>query len=92
MIDPTDPISPPAPPAPVATAPEPEAPAPLSPALARFYACRWHKAEGADGPRHCTQSDVRSLAGIAGFSAESWCRDCAYFKVRRGSKKPEPFS
>ena len=89
MIDPIDPTPPPVPLAPQAPAPEP---ARLSPALARFYACRWHKAESTDGPRHCTQSDVRSLAGIAGFSAESWCQDCEYFKVRRGSKKPETFS
>ena len=89
MIDPTDPFRPLPPPAPRQAAPEP---APLTAALARFYACRWHKVEGADGPAHCTQSDVRSMAGLAGFSAESWCPDCEYFKVRRGSKKPETFS
>jgi hypothetical protein len=29
------------------------------------------------------------MAGIAGFSAESWCTDCAFYKAKRVPKKRE---
>jgi len=27
------------------------------------------------------------MAGTAGFAAESWCVDCAHYKVRRNPRK-----
>jgi hypothetical protein len=61
---------------------EPEAPS-LSAAVARFVACRWHHKADAGVPAHCTHRDVLSMAGATGFSAESWCADCAHYKVKR---------
>jgi hypothetical protein len=29
------------------------------------------------------------MAGVAGFSAESWCGDCAYYKAKRITRKRE---
>jgi hypothetical protein len=69
----------------------PEPPAPVAEGTAggqRFASCRWHKPAEADLPAHCTQRDVLSLAGAHGFSPDSWCVDCAYFKVRRVVRKP----
>jgi hypothetical protein len=59
----------------------------LSPATQRFHACRWHKpAENGTAP-HCTHRDVLPLAGVAGFSADSWCTDCGHYKLRRTVRK-----
>jgi hypothetical protein len=27
------------------------------------------------------------MAGTAGFTADSWCTDCAHYKVRRNPRK-----
>jgi hypothetical protein len=70
--------------------PEPGPPA-LSSAEARFLACRWHKPAETGTLAHCTHRDVLPMAGAAGFSAESWCADCAYFKVKRVVRRPAPF-
>ena len=58
-------------------------------AEARFKACRWH---AKDGERHyCSNRDVLPYAGKGGFSAEAWCPDCAFYKLRRTPKKqPQP--
>jgi hypothetical protein len=61
-------------------------PAP-TPALARFHSCRW-RAQPEDGA-FCTHRDVLPMAGKTGFSADSWCPDCQYFKVRRAPRKRE---
>jgi hypothetical protein len=37
----------------------------------------------------CTHRDVLPMAGKSGFSADSWCPDCQYFKVRRAPRKRE---
>jgi hypothetical protein len=29
------------------------------------------------------------IAGTSGFKPESWCPECAYFKLRRSPKKRE---
>jgi hypothetical protein len=58
-----------------------------TPALARFHSCRW-RAQPEDGA-FCTHRDVLPMAGKTGFVAESWCPDCAYFKVRRAPRKRE---
>jgi hypothetical protein len=58
-----------------------------TPALARFHSCRW-RAQPEDGA-FCTHRDVLPMAGKTGFSAESWCPECEYFKVRRAPRKRE---
>lgn len=67
--------------------PAPENLAVPTPALARFHSCRW-RAQPEDGA-YCTHRDVLPMAGKTGFSADSWCPDCQYFKVRRAPRKRE---
>ena len=38
-------------------------------------------------PDHCTHRDVLPMAGKEGFSADSWCLECAFYKLRRTPKK-----
>lgn len=60
----------------------------VSPVAARFDSCRWRKTqEGSDGA-HCTHREVLPLAGVNGFRPEAWCPDCAFYKVRRGARRP----
>jgi hypothetical protein len=67
---------------------ENQAPAPgLSPAVEKFKSCRW-RAAPEDG-EYCTHRDVLPFAGKEGFVAESWCPDCAFYKLRRTPKKRE---
>ena len=67
---------------------EPAAPAPVdSPAVERFKSCRWRCAPE-DGA-FCTHRDVLPFAGKEGFTADSWCPDCAFYKLRRTPKKRE---
>ncbi len=63
----------------------------VSPAVARFFSCRWHKAAETATSAYCTHRDVLSMAGVAGFSAESWCIDCPHYKVKRVTRRP-PFA
>ena len=60
-----------------------------SPAVARFQSCRWREAEDEGVSEHCGHRDVLPMAGAAGFSAESWCTDCAFYKARRITRKRE---
>ena len=64
----------------VATA-EPEP----TPAETRFQSCRWSVAD--DGPPYCANPEVLPYAGKGGFNAESWCLDCALYKLRRKASK-----
>jgi hypothetical protein len=74
-------------PAPVAPE-EPTAPGEaLSPALEKFKSCRW-RAAPEDG-EFCTHRDVLPFAGKEGFKADSWCPECAFYKLRRTPKKRE---
>jgi hypothetical protein len=73
----------PADPQPVA----PAAPAPVSAAVEKFRSCRW-RAAPEDG-EFCTHRDVLPFAGKEGFVADSWCPDCAFYKLRRTPKKRE---
>src|SRR6185436_5013283 len=57
----------------------------LSPALERFKTCRW-RATPEDGD-FCTHRDVLPFAGKEGFVADSWCPECAFYKLRRTPKK-----
>lgn len=70
--------------APVTAAP---AAAPVSAAVEKFRSCRW-RATPEDG-EFCTHRDVLPFAGKDGFVAESWCPDCAFYKLRRTPKKRE---
>jgi hypothetical protein len=64
-----------------------QGPAVLSPAAERFRSCRW-RATPEDG-EFCTHRDVLPFAGKEGFVADSWCPDCAFYKLRRTPKKRE---
>jgi hypothetical protein len=85
---PEQPAEPPADAAPATTPAEtPAAPAAVSPAVEKFKSCRW-RAAPEDG-EFCTHRDVLPFAGKEGFVAESWCPDCAFYKLRRTPKKRE---
>jgi hypothetical protein len=73
--------------APEPAAETPAAPAPVSAAVEKFRSCRW-RAAPEDG-EYCTHRDVLPFAGKEGFVAESWCPDCAFYKLRRTPKKRE---
>jgi hypothetical protein len=60
---------------------------PVSPAVQKFKSCRW-RATPEDG-EFCTHRDVLPFAGKDGFVADSWCPDCAFYKLRRTPKKRE---
>jgi hypothetical protein len=62
-------------------------PATLSPALEKFKSCRWRATP--DVGDFCTHRDVLPFAGKEGFVADSWCPDCAFYKLRRTPKKRE---
>jgi hypothetical protein len=81
------PSEPAAPAAPAAPAQAASTPAPLSPAVEKFKSCRW-RATPEDG-EFCTHRDVLPFAGKVGFVADSWCPDCAFYKLRRTPKKRE---
>jgi hypothetical protein len=66
-----------------------ESPSPETPAVQRFQTCRWRKPAEAGVPEHCTHRDVLPMAGATGFSPESWCTDCAYYKAKRVPRKRE---
>lgn len=69
-------------------APDPAAPAPeVSAAAERFRSCRWRATP--DQGAYCTHRDVLPFAGKEGFSADSWCPECAFYKLRRTPKKRE---
>jgi hypothetical protein len=73
--------------------PPPAAPAPaVSAAQTRFVTCRWQRAAEGDAPACCGHRDVLPMAGTTGFNPESWCADCAYFKVKRAPKARPPAS
>ena len=97
MIDDTNPLTPPAEsviepdrpsesePAPAPT-PQPTAgPSEASAAIMKFRSCRW-KCDP-DAGAFCTHRDVLPFAGKEGFVPESWCPDCAFYKLRRTPKK-----
>jgi hypothetical protein len=63
------------------------APPALSPAVEKFKSCRW-RCTPEDG-EFCTHRDVLPFAGKEGFVADSWCPDCAFYKLRRTPKKRE---
>ena len=86
MVDDTNPLTPP-----VERVAQPETPAaPVGPsdasaATMKFKSCRW-KCDP-DAGAYCTHRDVLPFAGKEGFVPESWCPDCAFYKLRRTPKK-----
>ena len=86
-IGPAEPAAEPAADSTREAAPASTAPAEVSPAVEKFRSCRWRCAPE-DG-EYCTHRDVLPFAGKDGFVAESWCPDCAFYKLRRTPKKRE---
>jgi len=64
-------------------------PEPVTPAVARFRSCRWHRPPENGTPECCSHRDVLPLAGTTGFNPDSWCPECQYYKLRRMPKKRE---
>ena len=62
-----------------------ETDAPAGAAVLKFKSCRWRSAPE-DG-EFCMHRDVLPFAGKEGFKADSWCPECAYYKLRRTPKK-----
>ena len=60
---------------------------PVSPAVERFQSCRWRATP--DAGDYCTHRDVLPFAGKEGFTPESWCPECSFYKLRRTPKKRE---
>ena len=60
----------------------------VSAAVMKFRSCRWRRPPD-EGSECCTHRDVMPIAGTSGFKPESWCPECAYFKLRRSPKKRE---
>jgi hypothetical protein len=69
------------------TAAAPAAPAPVSEAVKKFKSCRWRS--DPDAGAFCTHRDVLPFAGKQSFSADSWCPECSFYKLRRTPKKRE---
>ena len=69
---------------PAEATPQTETP-PVAAAVMKFKSCRWRCAPE-DG-EFCTHRDVLPFAGKEGFKADSWCPECAYYKLRRTPKK-----
>jgi hypothetical protein len=67
-------------------APAAETPA-INPAVEKFRSCRWRATP--DLGEYCTHRDVLPFAGKEGFKPESWCPECAFYKLRRTPKKRE---
>ena len=70
--------------------PSPEAAAPADAAVVpaavlKFKSCRW-RCDPDDG-EFCTHRDVLPFAGKNDFKADSWCPECAFYKLRRTPKK-----
>ena len=70
--------------------PSPEAAPPadaavVAPAVMKFKSCRW-RCDPDDG-EFCTHRDVLPFAGKNDFKADSWCPECAFYKLRRTPKK-----
>jgi hypothetical protein len=63
---------------------------PLVPeAVIKFRSCRWRRPPD-EGVECCGHRDVLPIAGTSSFDPAAWCPDCAYFKLRRTPKKPQP--
>ena len=77
----------PAPAETTATPPAADDAALVAPAVMKFKSCRW-RCSPEDG-EFCTHRDVLPFAGKNDFKADSWCPECAFYKLRRTPKKRE---
>ena len=68
----------------VAAAPVADEPG-IDPSVEKFRSCRWRATP--DAGDFCTHRDVLPFAGKEGFKPESWCPECAFYKLRRTPKK-----
>ena len=88
MMDETNPFTPPSPTG-GSTSTQTENASESTPhaseAVIKFQSCRW-RCDPETGA-FCTHRDVLPFAGKEGFVAESWCPDCAFYKLRRTPKK-----
>ncbi len=57
----------------------------VDPSVEKFRSCRWRATP--DAGDFCTHRDVLPFAGKEGFKPESWCPECAFYKLRRTPKK-----
>jgi hypothetical protein len=57
----------------------------VDPSVEKFRSCRWRATP--DAGEFCTHRDVLPFAGKEGFKPESWCPECAFYKLRRTPKK-----
>ena len=73
--------------APAPPTPSTDAASAASPAVEKFKSCRWRATP--DAGEFCTHRDVLPFAGREGFKPESWCPECAFYKLRRTPKKRE---
>lgn len=90
MIDDPNPLEPPVEADAASETPKPATDAPVGPsdasaAVMKFKSCRW-KCDP-DAGAYCTHRDVLPFAGKEGFVPESWCPECAFYKLRRTPKK-----
>jgi hypothetical protein len=72
-------------PSPAPDAASPAAEPLAAPAVLKFKSCRW-RCDPDDG-EFCTHRDVLPFAGKNDFKADSWCPECAFYKLRRTPKK-----
>jgi hypothetical protein len=91
MMDETNPLAPPVPqgdaPAQDDTATPQGSSVEVPEAVMKFKSCRW-RCDPESG-EFCTHRDVLPFAGKEGFVPDSWCPDCAFYKLRRTPKKRE---
>ena len=90
MMDETNPSMPAVQPSDTSPSPQQETPATepapeVSEAVIKFRSCRWRC--DPEAGEYCTHRDVLPFAGKEGFVAESWCPECAFYKLRRTPKK-----
>jgi hypothetical protein len=86
-MDDTNPFGTPPPSAPAEETSSAPAQPIVDPSVVKFRSCRW-RAQPDEG-EYCTHRDVLPFAGKEGFKPESWCPDCAFYKLRRTPKKRE---
>ena len=82
------PAEPASPEAPQESSSAPHAEVDVPAATMKFKSCRWRS--DPDAGEYCTHRDVLPFAGKDGFVPDSWCPDCAFYKLRRTPRKREP--
>ena len=65
-----------------------DVPPQASAAQLRFSSCRWARTAADELPAHCSHAEVLPFAGRNGFVPDSWCPECAFYKVKRKAARP----